>query len=184
MSDKEIRVAFAVRRKIMKRLMGVGIAVLILGGLIFWFSTYLQRRSQNLPGVFYPEAGRTHIPSGTHSPNYNSNPPTSGNHYGQSAEWGIYTEELTDETLIHDLEHGGVWISYRPSISEDIRKKLEAFYQKYGRKIIVTPRSANDADIAVAAWTRLDKFMVAEYSDERVERFIRAYRNKGPEYVP
>ena len=184
MSDRESRIIQATRRKIKWCLIWVGVAVLVLGGLIFWFTSYIQSRQQNLPGVFYPNMGQTHIAAGTREPDYNSNPPTSGNHWPNPAEWGVYAEELPDEALIHDLEHGGIWISYKPDIPEDIRKKLEGFYQKWGRHIIVTPRSANDTDIAVAAWTRLDKFSISEYSDERVERFIKAYRNKGPEFVP
>ncbi len=184
MNGKLERIAKATKRKIMKRIIIVGVILVVSGGLIFWFLSFLQNRQKNLPGVFYPEAGKTHITAGTHQPNYNSNPPTSGNHYPVPAEWGVYSEELPDETLIHNLEHGGIWISYRPGISEDIRKKLEGFYEKWGRKIIVAPRSASDSDIALAAWSRLDKFSVTEYSDERIERFIRAYRNKGPEFVP
>ncbi|MFY9461963.1 MAG: DUF3105 domain-containing protein [Candidatus Sungiibacteriota bacterium] len=184
MNEKELRFLRATKRKLVRRLAAVAVIVVVLGGLLVWLMVYFQNRGKNLPGVFYPEAGNAHITPGTHSPNYNSNPPTSGNHWPNPAEWGVYAEELPDEALIHDLEHGGIWISYKPDIPEDIRKKLEGFYQKWGRHIIVTPRSANDTDIAVAAWTRLDKFSISEYSDERVERFIKAYRNKGPEFVP
>ena len=131
-----------------------------------------------------PDAGRRHIPVGTEGVGYNSNPPTSGDHYPHTSEWGAYDKEIADGILIHNLEHGGIWISYKPSIPEEMKQKLEGFSKKWGRKIIVVPRSANDTDIALAAWQRLDKFNVSEYSDERIERFIRAYRNKGPEFVP
>src|SRR3989344_5078 len=43
---------------------------------------------------------------------YNSNPPTSGPHYEQPSRWGVSQAELPDEQLIHNLEHGGIWISY------------------------------------------------------------------------
>lgn len=152
--------------------------LLIIGGI--WLS---QKRNVNLPGQFIPDQGREHVGPG-HQHVYNSNPPTSGWHYGRPAEWGIYKEELADEVLIHNLEHGGVWISYKPDIPEEIRKKLEGFYEKWGRKIIVVPRSKNDSDIALAAWNRLDKFNAAAYADERIEGFIKAFRNKGPEFVP
>ncbi len=184
MSEKELRIARAAKRKIIKRVSLVVGAVLIIAGLTLWLTIYLSNKEKNLPGTLYPQTGRTHIPTGTHDPNYNSNPPTSGNHWESPADWGVYDKELYDEQVIHDLEHGGIWISYKPDIPEDLRKKLEGFYQKWGSHIIVTPRSANDTDIAVAAWSRLDKFNVADYSDERVDRFIKAYRNKGPEYVP
>lgn len=180
---KEQRIADAVKRK--KRQIAVKIFVgaavfAVLGYGLFW---YAGQRGKNLPGALIPDQGREHVGPG-HQHAYNSNPPTSGWHYPQTAEWGAYREELPDETLLHNLEHGGVWISYKSDIAPEMREKLEGFYQKWGRKIIVAPRSKNDSDIALAAWTRLDKFGVSEYSEDRVERFIRAYRNKGPEFIP
>jgi len=182
-NEKESRIIQATRRKIVKRLVLLGIILVIVGGLTFWLVVYLKNREQNLPGTFITDQGREHVGPG-HKHVYNSNPPTSGWHHAQPVEWGIYREEITDEILIHNLEHGGIWISYKPSIPQEMKQKLEGFSKKWGRKIIVAPRSANDTDIALAAWSRLDKFSVAEYSDDRVERFIKAYRNKGPEFVP
>lgn len=172
----------AVRRRKIKGavwiLVGGGFLVLIIVGIVY----YNDRYDKNLPGQLIPDQGREHV-TGSHPP-YNSNPPTSGWHNPQAAEWGVYKGELSDEALIHNLEHGGVWITYRPGISEEIVRRMEGFYEKYGRKIIVTPRAKNDSDIALAAWNRLDKFSLEEYSDERVDKFIQAHRNKGPEYVP
>lgn len=180
---KNQRIADAVRRRkrqLFLRIGGVVVMLIVAGYGIF---AYLKNRDVNLPGALISDLGREHIAQ-NHQHAYNSNPPTSGWHYPQEAEWGAYREELPDETLIHNLEHGGIWISYKPDISEEMRANLEEFYKQWGRKIIVTPRSKNDADIAVAAWTRLDKFGAAEYSEERIEKFVRAYRNKGPEFVP
>lgn len=180
---KEQRIADAVRRRkrqLFLRIGGVVIVLIVAGYGVF---AYLKNRDVNLPGVLFSDQGREHIAQ-NHQHVYNSNPPTSGWHYPQAAEWGTYREELPDETMLHNLEHGGIWISYKPDISEEMRANLEEFYKRWGRKIIVTPRSKNDIDIAVAAWTRLDKFSVSEYSEERIEQFIRAHRNKGPEFVP
>lgn len=180
---KQIRVEQAIRRRKIKWavwiLAGLGFLSLIIAGVFYYNKGY----EENLPGQLIPDQGREHITTTTH-PAYNSNPPTSGWHYPQPAEWGIYKEEIPDEVVIHNLEHGGVWLTYRPGISEEIVQKLEGFYKKYGRKIIVAPRSKNDSDISLAAWNRLDKFSVEEYSDERADKFIQAYRNKGPEFVP
>lgn len=166
-----------------RKIFWIGGTLAVLGLLIYGGIWWSRSARQNLPGELIPDQGREHVTSANHPP-YSSNPPTSGWHFGWEAEWRVYKEELPDETLIHNLEHGGIWISYRPDIPEDIIKRLESFYDKYGRKIIVTPRPKNDTDIALAAWTRLDKFNASDYSDERVERFIKAFRNKGPEFVP
>ncbi|QQG45141.1 MAG: DUF3105 domain-containing protein [Candidatus Sungiibacteriota bacterium] len=180
---KRVRVDEALKRKNKRRLLWTILVLAVLIVLVGGGILLSRSRSKNLPGVFVSDEGREHVSPG-HPHTYNSNPPTSGPHFAQPAEWGIYKEELPDENLIHNLEHGGVWISYKPGISEEIRKKLEGFFEKYGRKIIVEPRSKNDLDIALVAWNRLDKFNASDFSEERVDRFIKAFRNKGPEFVP
>lgn len=180
---KKMRMDEAVHRRNRKKIMWVAIAAVILAALIGGSIWYSKWSSQNLPGVAYPDQGREHIKPEQEHLVYNSNPPTSGPHFELPAKWGIYKEELPDETLIHNLEHGGIWISYQPDIEEELRKKLEHFYDKWGAKIIVTPRAKNDTDVALAAWMRLETFSAGDYSDERVEQFIKAFRNKGPELI-
>ena len=180
---KRERAQEAVRRKRRNTAVVVVVALLAVGGAVYGGIAYSRWRSQHLPGQAFEDQGREHVGSG-HQHTYNSNPPTSGWHFPQPAEWGVYKEELPDEVLIHNLEHGGIWISYKPVISEDLRAKLEKFYEIYGRKVIVTPREKNGSDVVLAAWTRLDTFSAAEYSDERIERFVKVFRNKGPEFVP
>lgn len=135
------------------------------------------------PGQLFPDQGRPHVALGAPFA-YNSNPPTSGPHYSVPAEWGVYEREISDQVLIHNLEHGGIWISYRPGTASSTVDTLSAIAKEFGRKVIMTPRAANDADIALAAWGRLDTFSAAEFSADRVRAFVRAWRNKGPEFVP
>ncbi len=180
---KKDRAEKAIKRKFRKKIYWTFSILIFLGVISVIGVWYSHQKPNELPGQSIPEQSRQHITTTNH-PAYNSNPPTSGWHFPQPAEWGAYKEEIPDETLLHNMEHGGVWISYKPNISEELKKKLEAFYEKWGRKIIVTPRSQNDADIALAAWTHLDKFSVGEYSEERIDNFIKAFRNRGPEYVP
>ena len=121
----------------------------------------------------------------SHSP-YNSNPPTSGWHYQQPAEWGIYQEELPDEQVVHNLEHGGVWVSYNPKISEEQKQFLENLLAGYTTKIILSPRDKNDADLSLVAWGRILELqapLVPEQEDIIIQ-FIETYKNKGPEFIP
>ncbi|MDZ4286148.1 MAG: hypothetical protein U1A23_04410 [Candidatus Sungbacteria bacterium] len=53
----------------------------------------------------------------------------------------------------------------------------------------MAPRSANDTDIAVSAWTRMTKFNLTGdgLSDEQknqIRAFYKALKNRGPEFVP
>lgn len=132
-----------------------------------------------------PEEGSAHVPEGTEV-QYQSNPPTSGNHWSDPLRPGLYDMEKPDEAIIHSLEHGRVWVSYKPSIPEETKQGLIKLLQ--GRAgVILTPRSANDADIALVAWTRLDAFNIAQdgtIPEDRILDFVNRYLNKGPEYVP
>lgn len=181
-SERERLINRARRRKILKRsLVSSGITVLVIG-IVFVLVRY-QKRSGPITGENIPDQGRAHVSLGTRF-DYNSNPPTSGPHHAIPAEWGVYQQAIHDQILIHNLEHGGIWISYRLSVASSTVEQLEVIAKEFGRKVIMAPRPANDADIALAAWNHLDKFSEAEFSEQRVRKFIIAFRNKGPEFVP
>ncbi|MBI2453043.1 MAG: DUF3105 domain-containing protein [Parcubacteria group bacterium] len=132
-----------------------------------------------------PDEGSAHVPEGT-DVTHQSNPPTSGNHWPIPLFPKVYDVEKPDEAIIHSLEHGRVWISYKPSIPEETKQELTKLLQ--GRPgVILTPRAANDTDIALAAWGRLDTFDISQdgtIQEDRILNFVNRYLNKGPEYVP
>ncbi|MDA1337700.1 MAG: DUF3105 domain-containing protein, partial [bacterium] len=132
-----------------------------------------------------PSEGSTHVEEGTRVA-YQSNPPTSGNHWPTPLRDGAYDSEKPDEGAIHSLEHGRIWITYKPDIGKEaIDTLLKALQGQFG--VIISPRSANETDIALAAWMRLDTFDVSEdgvLDTKRILDFTQRYRNKGPEYVP
>jgi len=176
-----------------KKITTLGVLILVVGvAAILLYAGYTfttSKKSSNGgddPSVGVPiMESRNHISPGSPRPAYNSNPPTSGPHYAQTAERGVHTEELPDETLVHNLEHGEVWISYRPDISQAAVKELEDI-TRANKKVVLTIRSANEKDIAFSAWGRLDSFDVSSegtIARARIENFIERYRNKGPEAI-
>ena len=168
------------RRKRARRNRQLTIAgVLILAVAIAGWAVWASTRSK--PGAAYPDQGREHIARGAPHPPYNSNPPTSGWHDASPAPWGYYPNEIADEILVHNLEHGGVWISYRDPKDEEVSNKLFELSKRFPKKVIITLRPKNDSRIAVAAWTRLLK--LDRYDERVILDFIKAYRNKGPETV-
>lgn len=114
---------------------------------------------------------------------YNSNPPTSGPHYGSTAKSGFRDEMIPDGHIIHNLEHGDIWIAYHPRIANSIKEELKQFS---AAKVIIAAREANETDIALAAWGRLDTFDIEnnQLPVGRVKDFIKRYANQGPEKVP
>jgi len=128
------------------------------------------------------DQGRDHVLPGAPHPPYNSNPPTSGWHYAATATWGFHNTELPDELVVHNLEHGGIWISYKDTEDTEVVDGLVALAREYRTKVIVTHRPRNDSRIAVAAWGRLMK--LDRFDRTAIVDFINRFKNKGPEFVP
>lgn len=167
-----------------KRFFRIIIAFIFIAAALFFSFKWFKKSNDIQPGEAISIQPADHINPGDPIPGiYLSNPPVSGWHYADTAEWGIYDKELSDQLLIHNLEHGGIWISYKPSVAPpEIIDNLKAVASKFKTKIILTPREANNDMIALAAWGRLDKF---NYFDEaRILKFIKTYKDKGPEFVP
>ncbi|HEY6565349.1 MAG TPA: DUF3105 domain-containing protein, partial [Pirellulaceae bacterium] len=125
-----------------------------------------------------------------------SNPPTYGDHHppifnsqGVSLtprQTGVYTTSQPDEDLIHNLEHGHVWISYNPTlISATDLTALEAFVRAGGTNtgVILTPRSGNTVAIAVASWGHL--LTLNNFDAAQVRDFVVTNRGHAPEgFIP
>lgn len=123
-----------------------------------------------------------HIADGTKAQDYNSNPPTSGQHYPAPAKNGVHEEELPDERLVHNLEHGHVWIAYRSDVSQEVKDGLKKIVEEDNWKVIMAPRNTNDAPVILVAWGRYLKMQDVDF--DKVKRFIETYRNRGPERTP
>lgn len=127
----------------------------------------------------YDIVSREHVPVGTAVSDYISNPPTSGQHWPNSSAKGIFDKSLPDEQLVHDLEHGYIWISYKPDAPDDVKNKLKEIVQKDDWKIVLEPREKDDQIIALAAWGRV--LNLDNLDEKKIKDFISTYRNRGPE---
>lgn len=174
---------------------GIAITVGILVVVTFANPTQVQESSSREDlGPNYsqsvPFEGAQHVAEGTEV-SYRSNPPTSGSHWPDPLRDGIYEEEKPDQAIIHSMEHGRVWVSYKPEIGEEAIQFLKDLLRREVR-VILTPRAGNETDIVLAAWTRLDAFDLAQDGEQlalsevegRVRDFIERYRDQGPEYIP
>ncbi len=137
--------------------------------------------SQPDKSQIFPDLGRQHVGKGTPHPPYNSNPPTSGWHDPQPAAWGVYLSVIPDENVIHSMEHGGVWLSYRDVDDAETVQQLQDIARRYPSHVIMTHRPANDSRIAVAAWGHLLK--MDKVDSGQIYDFIARYRMHGPENV-
>jgi Protein of unknown function (DUF3105) len=161
--------------------------LLLVAGLIVGLAA-APALSQDGPGRTMPDRGQQHIPPGTGIP-YQEYPPTSGSHWPVVAGWGVYTEPIPDEVLVHNLEHGGIVLVYNCATPcPDVVRQLPEIFEslpksKFGHvKVVIAPNPRIKTRFALLAWTRLDEFDRLER--ERVLRFVQAWQDKGPEDVP
>ena len=168
-------------KKILNNLMLWGGTIAAIGLVAFGLYETAKKEAANAPGEFFPAQSRDHIKVGDKHDAYNSNPPTGGWHYEQPAQSGVYDQELPDENLIHNLEHGHIWISYRPDLDKDSISNLAELAISYGSKIIMTPRAKNDSPIVLASWEYLQKY--DKVNETTMRAFIDYHRGHGPEDI-
>jgi len=143
---------------------------------------------QQLPNQV-PPPGNPHIVSPTDPhPAYNSNPPTSGYHWGGGwAPWGVHQEPIQDMVTVHNLEHGGVIIHYRQDLDKATVDQLVALTRELQRQspcILLEPRPVDklDTPVAVTAWTWLLKDQkVDSQTLNSIRSFFRQHVDQGPE---
>lgn len=148
-----------------------------------------KQATTTLLGDKHADLGQKHIATGAQHEAYNSNPPSSGSHYATPAPWSIKDSELPDETLIHNLEHGGIEIAYKPDLPQgqiDQLKKIVAALPastKFNEtKAVLVPRAANERPIELAAWTYT--LSLDAIDESKIIEFYNGHLDKGPELVP
>ena len=168
------------------------ILVIVISGLFTGIYFYVKSGEPKGPdhSVAYEVSGNgNHIAEGSPRPNYNSNPPTSGPHYDKPAHEGFYSESIIDEHIVHNLEHGDIWVSYRASTTP--ASVIEQLKSLSDPKLIITPRATNPNDICQSSWGHLDCCNLdglpaqagKPLDTERINDFSKRYRYKGPEQV-
>ena len=145
-------------------------------------------------GQDFPIAGAQHIAEGETAADWNSNPPTSGQHYGQWAPAGFYDDVIPDEYLVHNMEHGYVIIYYNCALvetdCETFKAAIEAAMAEAGNdpatrtiKLIAVPRPTLENPITYASWGHL--YSANTFIPEELVSYVQTYRsnqNYAPEW--
>ena len=103
------------------------------------------------------DEGHTHIPPGSKTPDYKTNPPTSGNHVEppfQQAD-GAYTEMPAPIDIVHSLEHGRLEIQYSPKLSNKDQLQVKGLYDTMYSGALLFPNDKMPYEVAATTWTNL-----------------------------
>lgn len=156
------------------------LALMVIGFSVF--AVINKEPEQPRPGVAHSDDGRKHVQSKEYG---GEEPPTSGDH-AEPLEWQVYEQEIPDANAIHNMEHGGIYISYRPDLPKDQVDKIHALFSKpYSNpefspiKAIVAPRSKNEAPIVMSSWTRSQSF--DGFDEAKMIEYYLANIGKSPE---
>ena len=158
----------------------------IVGGsaYVLWFNSQSpQEKAAGIEGVvdYYHSKPkmltRNHVEGDLE---YEVRPPVGGDHnvIWQNCMGDIYEKPISEEHAVHSLEHGAIWVVYRPDLPKE---KVEALKEKVkGQEyMMMSPYPGLDADFSLLAWGfRLD---LKDPNDERWTEFVEALRTEGPE---
>jgi hypothetical protein len=111
---------------------------------------------------------------------YDHLPPAGGLHNPVWQTCGFYDASIPNETAVHSLEHGAVWITYRPDLPGDQIERLRKLAEGQSH-LLVSPFPDLRAPIVATAWgVQLDLDSV---DDPRLVEFVSQYR-QNPETAP
>ena len=77
----------------------------------------------------YPGLSHQHLGKGQFPQAYPQSPPVGGKHAQVWLKCVVYTVELPKENAVHSEEHGGVWLTYQPTLAADQVAKLALLHQ-------------------------------------------------------
>jgi Protein of unknown function (DUF3105) len=98
---------------------------------------------------------------------YPQTPPAGGPHAPVWLDCGVYDEAVRDENAVHDLEHGTVWIAYRPGLDA---ADVDALTDLLPQNGILSPYDGLDAPVVVTVWGR--QLALTGADDPRLPLFI------------
>ena len=153
--------------------------ILVIGAIIAIavYNTMQERAisTATIDGVkLFPGLERSHIEGAVQ---YKQTPPVGGPHNAVWQNCGIYDQPIVQEHAVHSLEHGAVWITYRPDLPADQVEILRSQVRGNGYALL-SPYPELPAPIVVSAWGI--QLQLDEAGDPRLNTFMRKYM-QGPQ---
>ena len=155
------------RRRTRLAILLIGLALAVL--IAVFRATY---RPAPPPGVIsFEVASREHV-LGTVP--YDQRPPVGGDHAAQWLNCGFYAETVPDENAVHTLEHGAVWIAFRPDLPADQVETLRKLAREEA-DVLVSPYPNLAAPVVATAWAH--QLRLESATDPRLVQFVSAFRH-------
>lgn len=111
-----------------------------------------------------------------------------GDHSPVWLNCGVYDRPVPNERAVRDLEHGAVWVTYRPSLPATEVRQLQAVESRQSpvgatgsRYVDVSPYAGLSSPIVISS--RGFQLRVSSPTDPRLQRFVDTFRASS-RYAP
>jgi hypothetical protein len=125
---------------------------------------------------------------------WKTDPPTSGAHFESPVFYGAYRDEVNQAQLVHNLEHGGIFIQYGDDVSDETIAQLRAFYDEHENGTVLALYPKLGSEIALGAWVSksastpddANAYLAkcSAFDEAAFAAFFDAFQFKGPERFP
>lgn len=158
------------------------LSLTVIAGLILLFVFLITGQTRGIAGDIsgvrvFSNLSRDH----TNQPvTYAQIPPVGGEHHPAWQNCGVYTEPIPNENAVHSLEHGVIWITYRPDLPAGQLEQLQELTRKSGYRLL-SPYPDLPSPVVASAWGYQLRLETAD--DSRLLDFISQYEQNpaGPE---
>jgi hypothetical protein len=181
---------FSTRPQRLARIAGLFVLVTTLAGCGVATADQAAVVPTTVPDIFDPAVPNAtpipgvetfNIPSAKHTTepvDYPQDPPVGGPHDPSWQRCGVYSAPIKPEHAVHSMEHGAVWITYRPDLpSADVAYLTSLVAGK--RYILLSPYPGLADPVVASAWGA--QLRLPDPRDPRLEDFVARYAGHGPE---
>ena len=161
------------RRSRIVLITSVAAVILLIAGIVGFTVWRDVSNRPSLDAVQTFEVTRDHT---TEPVTYAQSPTVGGDHNPSWLNCGVYGEPVPDELAVHSLEHGAVWVTYRPDLPADqVQALQDVLPDTY---IVLSPREGLPSPVVASAWGA--QLQLTDAADRRLPEFVKTYR-QGPQ---
>lgn len=126
----------------------------------------------------FPEKDHQHL-TGTVA--YDRTPPAGGAHSAVWQNCGVYNQPVANENAVHSIEHGAVWITYRPDLAAGDVALLQRFAHTHATGtqgyLLLSPYPGLSSPVVASTWGA--QVALTGPGDPRLDSFTLKYAGGG-----
>ncbi len=112
---------------------------------------------------------------------YTQNPPVGGDHNPGWQNCGFYPEAIQNETAVHSMEHGAVWIAYRPDLASSEVDTLQSLTTNEPY-LLISEFAGLTSPVVLTAWGH--QLALESVTDPRFAVFVTTYQQGAQTLEP